>query len=304
MLKQHLTTAFVHIRRSPYQAISATLVMTLTFFAATVFAILAYVSTVTLHYFETTPQVITFLKNEATPEEISALSKKLANDPRIKSNIRFVSHEEAFKIFKETADNPLSTELVSPDVLPASLEFSLADLAFTQEVIAEVKKDPIVQGVEFTAAIGGENTLSQVVEDLQKITKNVRLGGGAILSFLGIMAILNLLVIIGTRIASRREEINVLTLIGATPGFIRLPFLLEGIIYALSGVILGFLVAVLLFLYLMPALSSFFGEVPAFPREISIILVRLGILLAIEVLAGLMIGLVGAWFAIARYLKI
>ncbi|MEK7182815.1 MAG: permease-like cell division protein FtsX [Patescibacteria group bacterium] len=303
MIAQHLRTAFVHIRRSPYQALAAVLVMTLTFFVATIFAFTAYIMTVTLHYFETRPQIIAFLKNDATPEAVSALSQKLANDSRVRSDIRYVSHEEALQIYRETADNPLVTELVSPDVLPASLEFSVTNLSYTQEVIAEVKQVPIVDRVEFTASLGGETSLATVIGNLQRITRYVRIGGAALLSFLSVTALLTLLVVIGTRVASRREEIQVLTLIGATPGFIRAPFLFEGITYAVTGALAGFISATLLFLYLMPNLAKYFGEILSILREIPTLLTQLGMLAAIELTAALLIGIVGAWFAIARYLK-
>lgn len=304
MFTQHLTTAFVHIRRSPYQAIAAILIMMLTFFVATVFVITAYVMSTTIRYFETRPQVITFLKNTASPEEVSTLAKKLGTDERIEGDVKYVSHEEALRIFKQTADSPLVTELVSPEILPASLEFSVTNLSFTQAVIDEVKKEPIVDRVEFTASLGGQTTLSQVINNLQRITQFVRLGGLTLLSFLSLTALLTLLVVIGMRVASRREEINTLVLLGATPGFIRLPFLLEGALYAVCGAILGFIIATLLFLYLIPSLTGFFGEILISLKEPSIIAAQLGMLFGAEIFIAAFIGVFGAWLAISRYLKI
>ncbi|MBI4058877.1 hypothetical protein HY404_01400 [Candidatus Microgenomates bacterium] len=305
MLNQHLTTALVHIRRSPYQAVAAILILVLTFFVATIFAALTYVSTITLHYFETKPQIIAFLKDTAKPEQISALSRKLASDSRIRSNIKFVSHEEAFKIFKGIMeDNPLATELVSPDVLPTSLEFSVTDLSFAQEVIDEVKKDNIVKSVEFTASVGGKEQLSQIIEKLQQVTKYIRVAGITLLTFLGLVSIFILLLIIGMRVASRREEIEVLTLIGATPGFIRTPFLLEGILYAVIGALIGFLLALVLLLYLAPNLSIYFGEIPVLPQDTATLITKSAVLIGAELAAAMLIGIMGAWFAIARYLKL
>lgn len=304
MISQQVHTAFTHIRRSPYQGLSAILIMTLTFFAATIFALVAYMMSATISYFETRPQIIAFLENEAEPSEISALQRELTGDSRIQDGVQFVSHEEAFRIFKDTMDTPLATELVSPEVFPASLEFSVSDLSFAQELIDELQQEPVVERVEFTASLGGQTTLAQVIENLQNITKYLRIGGMTLLSFLSLTAILTLLVIIGMRVSTRREEINVLTLIGATPTFIRLPFLVEGIIYAVTGVVFGFLIAILIFLYLMPTLSSYFGAVPVIPDQASILAMRLGILFAAELALGIFIGFVGAWFAISRYLRV
>lgn len=304
MLKQHLITALVHIRRSPYQAVSAILIMTLTFFAATLFIAVAYVLSQTIHYFETTPQVIAFLKSDADPDEISSLTRKLEGDPRIKGDVKFVSTEEAFRIFKETADNPLVTELVSPEILPASVEFSVSDLSFTQSLIDEVKKEPIVESVEFTGSLGGEQAASQVIDNLQRFTNYIRFGGIALLSFLFLTATSTLLVVIGMRVAARREEINVLTLLGATPGFVRLPFLFEGMLYATAGAFIGFTLGGLLLLYLMPNVAYYFGEIPILPAEIGVVILNLAGLLFAELFVGAFLGTVGAWFAISRYLRI
>lgn len=304
MLKQHLITALVHIRRSPYQAISAILIMTLTFFAATLFVAVAYVLSQTIHYFETRPQIIAFLKNDVEPAEISALTRKLEGDLRIKGDVKFVSTEEAFRIFKETADNPLVTELVSPEALPASVEFSVSNLSFAQELINAVKKEPIVDSVEFTGSLGGEATASQVIDNLQRVTNYVRFGGIALLAFLALNAILTLLVVIGMRVAARREEISVLTLLGATPAFVRLPFLFEGMLYAVAGSFVGFVTGALLLLYLLPNVSYYFGEIPILPGEAGLIVLNLAGLLFAELLVGAFLGAVGAWFAISRYLKL
>ena len=304
MFKQHISTALVHIRRSPYQAIAAIAIMTLTFFAATTFALVAYVLSVTINYFETRPQIIAFLKNDATPAEVSNLTQKTVQDTRVKGEVRYVSHEEAFRIFKDTTDNPLATELVPADVLPASLEFSVSDLSFAQEVIDEFKKEKIVERVEFTGSLGGEANASQVIKNLQKVTSYTRIGGATLLLFLSFTAILTLLIVIGMRVSVRREEINVLTLMGATPAFVRLPFLFEGIIYAAAGAFSGFLIATLLILYLIPNIKFYFGEIPVIPEQILDIGLYFGALLLIEIVAAIVVGLAGAWFAISRYLKI
>ncbi|KKU22827.1 MAG: hypothetical protein UX34_C0020G0001, partial [Candidatus Woesebacteria bacterium GW2011_GWF1_46_13] len=154
-MKIHLKTALDYIKRSPFQALAALFVLTLTFFVGTILAVLVYSSANLLNYFETRPQIITFLKDEITPENVSALQNKLSADVRVK-DVRYVSKEEALEIYKQaTSDNPLLSELVSPTIFPASLEFSVTDLSFAQEVINEIKEEGIVDSVGFTASLGG-----------------------------------------------------------------------------------------------------------------------------------------------------
>src|SRR5258708_35703032 len=155
----YLKTALSNIRRSPFQAVAAVCVLTVTFFVATIIAVLIYSSGAVLKYFETRPQVIAFLKNDAKPEDIKILLIKIENDSRVK-DVRFVSKEDALTIYKNaTSDNPLLGQLVSPSVFPASIEFSVKDLNNTQKLIDETKSDPIVDSVSFTASLGSESTL-------------------------------------------------------------------------------------------------------------------------------------------------
>jgi len=132
MANIHLKTALDYIKRSPFQALAATFVLSLTFFVATLVSILVYSSSQLLSYFETRPQVIAFLKDNATESQIAELSGRLSSDTRIKE-VKYVSKEEALAIYKKaTSDNPLLGELVSPTIFPASLEFSVNDLTFAQ----------------------------------------------------------------------------------------------------------------------------------------------------------------------------
>lgn len=303
-MKEHLETARKQIRRSPYQALSAVLIMTLTFFVATVLAILAYGSYQTLKYFETRPQVIAFLKNEATTDQISQLQRELQSDSRIK-DVKYVSKEEALEIYRQaTVDKPVLSELVSPKIFPASLEFSVVDLQFAQDLINEIQAKEAVSQVSFTASVGGVKSIETVINNLRQITKYIRIGGLTLLSFLVISSLIVLLVIVGMRVSSRREEIEILQLIGATPGFIRAPFVLEGIFYSLSGAFLGWLLATLLLLYAIPAIKSYFNEVPVFPDSLQGLGILFGGILGVQVVASIILGLLGSNLALKRYLKI
>lgn len=296
----HLKTAWDHLRRAPFQAMAAILVLATTFFVTTTLSILAYSSGQVLKYFETRPQVIAFLKDEAFPEDISSLQNELVEDFRVK-DVRYVSKEEALEIYKQaTSDNPLLSELVSPSIFPASLEFSLTDLNFAEDVIGEIKNQEIVDEVGFTANLGGEATLSDVVSRLRNITWYIRIGGGAFAAVLAGTSFLVLLIIISMRMTTRREEVEILRLIGATPAFIRSPIVLEALIYSLMGVTLGWLVALILVLYSTPTIISYFGEIPVLPRDTLKFFSLFGIILAGELLIGTFLALMGSMLAVSR----
>jgi len=299
-VKLHIRSALSSIRRAPFQALAAVSVLGVTFFVATVLAILVYSSNQVLNYFTTRPQVIAFLKDEASLEEIDVLRAKIQGDERVRE-VNFVSKEQALEIYKEaTADNPLLAELVDPSIFPASLEFSVSDLEFADQVIEEVKQDEIVESVGFTASIGSEDSLGGVVERLKTVTKYIRLGGLVIMAVLGVTSFLVLMVVVGMRIASRRHEIEILGLIGATRAFISSPVLIESVVYGFLGAFFGWLAALILILYLTPSVLKYFGEIEVLPRDMGSLLGLLGVIMLGELVVAFFIAIIGGGLALSR----
>lgn len=297
----HIKSAWDHIRRSPFQALAASFVLGVTFFVVTIISLFVYSSSTMLNYFETKPQVIAFIKDETTVEEITSLRDELANDTRI-TNIAYISKEDAFEIYKgATSDNPLLSELVSPAIFPASLEFSLTDLSFAESVLTEIQTNEIVDQVGFTATIGfGQENIQSVVDRLENITFYIRVGGGVFAVLLIGTSFLVLLVIISMRVTTRRREVEILDLIGATKGFIRSPIILEALLYALFGVVIGWTSALVLVLYSTPSLITYFGDIPVLPRSTLSLITLFGLILLGELLIGFLLALLGSVFAVSR----
>lgn len=298
-----LRTSFESIKRSPFQALAAISVLTLTFFVSTILAVLVYSSAQVISYFETRPQIIAFLKGEATVEAIGALQKQLANDERIK-DLKYVSKEDALEIYKKaTSDNPLLAELVSPTIFPASLEFTVSELTFANPLIEEIKQEGVVESVGFTASLGGQNSVGSVVERLKTATSYLRMGGLVLVSVLTLTSLMVLVVIIGMRMVNRKGEIETLNLIGATGKFIRAPIFLEAVFYSLIGVFVGWLLSFIAILYITPSLLAYFGEIPVLPKNTLQFFLLLLAILGGELLVGFLIAILGSKIAIDRALK-
>lgn len=300
----HIKTSLDNIRRAPFQAMAAISVLAITFFVTTLTAMVVYSSEQLLQYFESRPQIIAFLTDDAEALQIENLSAKLEVDERINS-VRFVSKEDALEIYKEaTSENPLLGELVSPSIFPASIEISPADLTFAQEILTEIKEEPIVESVGFTASIGGESAVGEVIERLKTISNYVRIAGVIAISVLAVTSFLVLMIVIGMRILMKKEEIESLSLIGATAGFIRAPLILEALQYAFWGVLIGWLMASVLIMYASPTIFSYFGEIPVLPSNTRDFFILLGAFLGVEVLVGMVIALLGSIISVSRSLSI
>lgn len=299
----HSKTAMDNIKRSPFQAFSATFVFLLTFFVATTVSVLVFASNNALKYLETRPQIIAFIKKDAEAQSVDSLMLKLQSDNRIK-DLKYVPKEEALEIYKNaTSDNPLLSELVSPSVFPASVEFSAVDLNLTQNIIDEVSKESVVEQVGFTANIGGEKTLNSVVERLKNISNYIKIGG---LTFVGILALtsfLILVVIVGMRMTSKKNEIEILSLIGATRSFIKKPLMIESIIYVLIGVFFGWLISFIGWLYVSPSIFGYFGNVSILPKDPKMFFVMFIIILFVEVFFGFILAFLGTSIAFNRAIK-
>jgi len=293
-------SAVTSIKRFPYQSLAAIFLLTITFLVVTILSVVSYSSGKIIKYFETRPQIIAFLKDNTTTETVSALQHKLQNDLRIKE-VKYVSKEEALSIYKDaTIDNPLLGELVNPSIFPASLEFSLNDLSFAQAIIDEVKSEAIVDSVGFTASLGGEKSLGDVVERLRKITLYLRLGGGFFALLLVGTSFLVLVITLGMRIASRKEEVKILDLIGAKKSFIKKPIIIESVIYVVSGVILGWLMTLIMILYIAPSAINYFGEIPVLPKNPLMFFSIFGIILLSELVVGILLATIGSNLALSR----
>lgn len=278
------------MRRTPYQALAASLVMTLTLFIASVFALVTLGSERMLRYFETRPQVTAFFADTATQEQVQNLSQAVINSG-LTAEVKFVSKEEALAIYREQNKNdPLLLEMVTADILPASLEVSAAKV----ENLAPLAE--LMGGME-----GVEEVVYQqdVVAQVSRLTRGLRWAGVVILSFFTVTAVLIIVIIVGMRIASRRDEIEILRLLGASNWYIRAPFLLEGAIYGLVGAVLAWGAAMVILLYATPALLDFFGTIPLLPVPVWV----MGAILGGEIIFGLVIGSIGSLIALSRFMR-
>jgi len=282
----------VQIRRSPFQTMAAVMIMTLTFLVISVFSLLSFGSIKILQYFESTPQVIAFFEpgEDLTDVQIVNIRAQLEKTGKL-ADFRYVSTREAEAIYKEkNKDNPLLLELVDYKILPASIEISANELVN----LAELRNIMVTQeGVDDVVYY------EDIVNNLDKWVTSVKKLGMVLTIYLVLESILIILVIIGMRIAGRREEIDVLRLLGATPWFIKRPFVIEGVIYGLVGSFLAWSISYLLLLYSTPFLANWLQDIPLLPVSFWFMLALLGG----ELILGLLIGVSGSLIAAQRFLK-
>lgn len=275
------------IRRTPYQSLSAIILTTLTFLTISIFSLVVLGATRMLSYFESRPQVTAFFKDEATASDADKLKDQISKDTPIDSST-FISKEDALELYKkQNQDNPLLLEMVTADILPASLEVSAKNVGDLEHIASIMQSDPLVEEVVFQ---------KDVVDTLRKWLGGIRLAGLFLTLLLTTASITTIVVIIGMKFRSKKPEMYTLTLLGATNWFIRRPFVLESIFYGCVGAVIGWGICYILLLYLTPNLISFLGEISLVPVPYWIMLILLGS----EVILGAMLGGVSSLIATRR----
>ena len=287
-----LNKTWTQVRRSPFQALAGVMITTLTLLVISVFALISFGSIKILKYFESAPQVIAFFKpgEDLTDVQIANIRAQLDASGKL-NQFRYVSTREAEAIYKEkNKDNPLLLELVDYNILPASIEISgqaLTDLPILKNILSGQ------EGVEDIVYY------EDIVTSLSSWINSVKGIGTGVIGYLTIESILVILVIIGLQIASRRDEIEILRLLGATGWFIRLPYVFTGLAYGLIGSFIAWGLSYLLLLYSTPFLASWLQDIPLLPVPIWFMLLLLGG----ELLFGAVIGTIGGLVATHRFLK-
>jgi cell division transport system permease protein len=231
-----------------------------------------------------------FMPN-ATSEELDVLANKVEGWPEVSSTTE-VSEKEAFAEFKDKfSDQPELYEDLDQGVLPPSVQIQLRDPSTATDVAERLK-----QKEGFT-----EDDLSypqQTIDRLNSVTSVVIWGlYGATLLFL-VASVLLISNAIRLSIFARRNEIEVMKLVGASDGFVRTPFVIEGLLQGLVGSILAALVVVWInYLFVEWAHNA----LPFVP--ISTDAVNAPFLMLLLIAVGVAIGVIGSFLSVTRFLR-
>ncbi|MDX1566993.1 MAG: permease-like cell division protein FtsX [Longimicrobiales bacterium] len=283
MAPYSVSEAFAAIRRAPVLTGLSAAMVGLALLVVGLFGLATYNLRLALETVEQRVEVVAFIRDGTPREEVDLGRRQLQEIPAV-SRVRYVDKEEALRIAREDLPEigELTTDLeVNP--FPASFEIQLAEGSRSSETVQAIADDartlPFVEEVRYG---------QEWVEDLFLLR---RIGAVASAIIGGAFAVVAAL-IIGTaiRIAvfARRDEIEIMQLVGATRWFIRKPFLLEG---ALTGLI-GGLVALGLTGLAYWAVDEFLFSIEWLPWE----------WLGLGILAGVLFGAAASGLALRRHL--
>ena len=298
-MKKKTNSLWTHIRRSPYQSIAAVLTMFITFLLGGIFLLTTGLSFAILQYFESKPQLTVFFMDKAGKPEADVLTATLNTTGKVAST-KFVSKEEALVIYMEQNKNDqLLREMVTAEILPASLEVTAKDPRFLAELEPIIKQADGVEEVVFQR---------DVVDALLSWTNAIRNVGGVLATLLAIDSLLIIMTVIGMKIALKKEEIDILKLIGASPWYIRKPFVLEGGLYGLVGSFGAWLIIMGIVIGFRSVLVSFLGSIPIIQLILGNMVSTTSLIITIGFFivmlsGGFLLGALGSLVSLGRYIK-
>jgi len=228
-------------RRNIWLSVIAIITMTMTLLILTCFALGDSIAT--KKYQEFSRQNIDyaiFIRDAASDIDISQLRTQIEGRPEV-SSIEYIDKEAARARFEKLfGDDPELKGVISSDSnpLPRELTVKFVDPKFIDAFNTFIRQDRFVEVVEKTSYQRNQ----AVIDNYLHTTKFLKVIGLSMSLFFVIVAVLVILNTIRLTIYSRRTEIEVMRFVGATQSFIRGPFLVEGVLFALiSAVAAAFL---------------------------------------------------------------
>jgi cell division transport system permease protein len=238
----------ISIKRTPFQSAASFLVLFFSLFLAFFLLFsLAFFEGI-LAYLETRPQIIAYFQPKTNENEIFKIRDELVSSGKVLS-IKYTNQKEAFENYKKmNQDNPLLLEMVSADILPPSLEIYAKKPIFLPQIAEYLKKQPEIDEVQFQ---------KDILERLLTLTSILRKVSFSFFGYLFLMTTAVLVALSHFKLALKKEEIELLSLLGASSFYIRKPFLKESFLMAFFTSIFSFVLALLLLFYFQPFLNSY-----------------------------------------------
>ncbi|MEK7521985.1 MAG: permease-like cell division protein FtsX [Patescibacteria group bacterium] len=291
------------IRRTPYQSLSAFLILFFTLFLTLILFVSLTFLYGTLNYLETKPQVTVYFQTKAPETQIFKVRDELMSSGKV-LNIKYISKNDAFNIYKQlNKDNPLLLEMVSANILPPSLEIYAKKPIFLPEIAEYLKKQGDIDEVQYE---------KDIIDKLLVLTNTIRMSALIFFSYLILMSIIVLTTMILFKIALKESEITLLKLIGATNFYIRKPYILESLFLGITASTLSFGIFSFIVLYFNPFLQSYFKGITTLSVDVfnyplviwPLNYIFFAIVFISISLFGVVIASVASYIATNKYLKV
>lgn len=237
------------------------------------------------------PQMTVYLKNNATPAEVSAVQQALQADKSL-SNIKLIDKNQALKEMQNSLGNADIVSLLDENPLPDAFSVTpnTSDPKAVEALRSKIEQLPQVESAQMDAQ------WLQTLHDIKEFARQI-------LWFLSITLGLAFVLVTHntTRLQTlaRKEEIEITRLLGAPASFVRRPFVYFALWQGLLSMVIGLVLAGMIQASFAPKLTAMFAPYGIHPewrffnaQELFLILLIVGLL-----------AVIGAWIAVKQHLK-
>lgn len=293
-----IRSGFKNFWRNGYLSIAVIFIIILTVLIFTSLVLINVVGNAALKNLEEKVDISVYLKNSANDSDIEEVKSKIEELGEVKQ-VEYISRDEALKNFKqEYEDNDIIKESLAEleiNPLPPTFNIKANALDQYQSIVQflEQNKGEVINKINYDQNKDVINRLHTIIEASKKV--------GVVLGIVvGAIAILITFNTIRLTIYSHRQEIEIMRLVGASNWYIRMPFIIEGIIYGVCGVVAALIILYPLLDWFSPRVGGFIpgSDVMGYFRD------NMATIILLQLAVGVGLGVLSSGIAVRRYLKV
>lgn len=293
--------AFQNFFRNFWLSVVTIFILTLTLLSVSLLSTVNLLTNQALIVVKEKVNIDVFFSRVASEEQMLSVRAFVEQMPEVK-NVAYISKTEALERFKkEHVDDPdilASLAEIDENPFPASLVIQANELDQYQSIIDQLRASSF-SDVLTTQDFDDNRSVIQRISMLSQRVTQIGLALSIIFATISLLMVLNT---IRVMIYTHREELNIMKLVGATNWFIRMPFFLEGMLYALIASVITMAFLYPSFVFVSPYIQAFFQGYSF--DFIAFLELHFWKIFALQFGVSLVLSVLSSMVAITRYLRV
>ncbi|PLX17128.1 MAG: cell division protein FtsX [Candidatus Muiribacterium halophilum] len=240
---------------------------------------------------ESQVDVTIYLVEDYSEDKLQELKDFIIDIPEIQSSV-FVSKAEALeKLRKELNEEDFLLNALETNPLPDSIELKIKSSLSVHDIIKKLRSKFLIIDDIFYG--------QEIVEKVNRFTQVLRIMGTILVVLLGLASMFIVSNTIKLTVYARREEIEIMKLVGATNSFIRWPFIFEGILQGAFGGVMAIIIIMITYPQIIDNLKSMLPFMPFVSRKADLFLLYGKLLFS-----GVFLGVIGSLISVRKFLDV